>query len=416
MKQLFLLSAVSVFAVIGCGGGGSAIAENHAPVAKGKSINVDVNRKSSIKLDATDADGDLLTYILIETPEHGSLSLNGDKAIYIPDINYTGNDSFSFKVKDKEMESTEATVSLNVVERPFKIVVNINSKYEIPTDGAEYAYNYDVDCEDDGTFEATNQHGNYTCNYSSAGKYTIAIRGEFPRAFFKPGQGSVNVSLLEVKQWGTQVWKTFKEAFKSCQNIQITASDTPNLSQVKDMSFMFMGSLNMNSDIGNWDTSNVTNMRGMFYIAPKFNQDISNWNTSNVTDMDSMFAGTVKDNHLDCYRKNAFNQDISAWNTGKVKTMFSMFSCSNFNQNIGNWDVSNVNNMAYMFNVASNFNGNVENWGSKTSNVTDMKEMFKAASSFTGHDLSSWDVDNVGNNHDNFLDSAGSGNIEPNWQ
>ena len=44
-----------------------------------------------------------------------------------------------------------------------------------------------------------------------------------------------------------------------------------------------------NSDISNWDTSNVTYMTGMFSGASVFNSDISNWDTSNVTYMASMF-------------------------------------------------------------------------------------------------------------------------------
>ena len=44
-----------------------------------------------------------------------------------------------------------------------------------------------------------------------------------------------------------------------------------------------------NGDLSKWDVSNVRNMGFMFYKAYKFNGDLSKWNVSNVTDMDSMF-------------------------------------------------------------------------------------------------------------------------------
>ena len=37
-----------------------------------------------------------------------------------------------------------------------------------------------------------------------------------------------------------------------------------------------------NSDISNWDVSNVTTMVEMFKNATSFNQDLSNWDVSNV--------------------------------------------------------------------------------------------------------------------------------------
>jgi surface protein len=50
---------------------------------------------------------------------------------------------------------------------------------------------------------------------------------------------------------------------------------------------MFMGcsSLNGPSNIGSWNTSNITSMSSMFSAASEFNQNIGGWNTSNVTNM-----------------------------------------------------------------------------------------------------------------------------------
>jgi surface protein len=61
---------------------------------------------------------------------------------------------------------------------------------------------------------------------------------------------------------------------------------------------MFYGSkfTGKNSDISNWNVSNVKYMDGLFGNS-KFNGDISKWNVSNVTNMDDMFEGCPLQNN-----------------------------------------------------------------------------------------------------------------------
>ena len=116
--------------------------------------------------------------------------------------------------------------------------------------------------------------------------------------------------------------------------------------------------------IEDWDVSNVTNMSKLFLFCKQFNEDISNWDTSNVTDMETMFA-----------RAESFNHPIGGWDTSKVTNMSWMFADAfAFNQPIGEWDVSNVTKMEYMFSGAIDFNCDISGWN--TSNVTSMSGMF----------------------------------------
>jgi surface protein len=55
------------------------------------------------------------------------------------------------------------------------------------------------------------------------------------------------------------------------------------VTSVIDMSGMF-GSSVFDQDISNWDVSNVIDMTNMFIFASYFNQDLSSWNISNVTE------------------------------------------------------------------------------------------------------------------------------------
>src|SRR5213075_887586 len=64
----------------------------------------------------TDIDGDPLTAILVDSPAHGTLSLNSDGSFsYTPALNYNGPDSFTYKANDGQADSpTNATVSITV--------------------------------------------------------------------------------------------------------------------------------------------------------------------------------------------------------------------------------------------------------------------------------------------------------------
>jgi surface protein len=284
------------------------------------------------------------------------------------------------------------TLSMATPSDDFVIVVKTDNpgtssdtQFIIPT-WSGFWYNYNVDIDNDGINEATGLTGNYTCNYPSAGTYTIRIKDNsgagtgFPMIYFY--SGGDRDKLLSIEQWGTGHWTSMICAFYGCSNLAGQASDVPDLSNVTNMSDMFCQASAFNQDIGGWDTSNVTNMDSMFAEASSFNQDIRNWDTSNVVNMSWMF-----------YRAYAFNQDIGNWDTSNVTSMHSMFQdASSFNQDIGNWDTSNVTSMISMFAGASSFNQDIGSWD--TSNVTNMLSMFNGASSFN-QDIGDWNISNV---------------------
>ena len=260
-----------------------------------------------------------------------------------------------------------------------------STQFTIPTYPG-LTYNYNVDCNDDGTFEATAQTGSYTCNYAAAGTYSVRIQDAsgsgtgFPSIYFN-GFGDAK-KLLTIQQWGKGKWASMNGAFAGCTALAGQASDAPDLSGVTDMSGMFAGAGVFNQAIGDWDTSHVTNMSAMFDNASAFNQPISNWDTSHVTDMSFMFAGA-----------NAFNQPIGSWDTSSVTNMANMLEFdSSFNQPIGDWDTSQVTLMSYMFDKAGAFNQPIGDW--KTANVTHMDGMFESDNAFN-QPIGKWDTSNV---------------------
>jgi surface protein len=264
-----------------------------------------------------------------------------------------------------------------MAQEPFIITVKTdnagasnNQSFTIPTTGT--GYDYEVDWDNDGIYDEKSITGNVTHFYSSPGTYTIRIRGAFPRIYFFTNGTNDNQKLIDIKQWGSIAWESMDGAFYRCKNLNISATDIPDLSRVTSMEQMFEGCavLNGPSNIGSWNTSNVTNMHGLFRSCLKFNQPIGNWNTANVTDMSDMFGAAI-----------AFNRPIGNWNTAAVTNMAFMFSAAErFNQPIGNWNTAAVKSMAEMFTFTNAFNQPVGNWN--TAAVTDMSSMFEFTGAF----------------------------------
>jgi surface protein len=245
------------------------------------------------------------------------------------------------------------------------------------------SYNYDVDWNNDGIFEDLNVTGDIQHNYGVAGTYTIRIRGTYPRIFFSTPFADYE-KILSVDQWGSTAWTSMNLAFEYCSNLQILASDTPNLSVATDLSFMFQYCTSMNENIDVWDVSNITNMKAMFFDADSFNQPLNSWDVSNVNNMENMFR-----------LAESFNQPLNNWNVGNVTNMKQMFfSAINFNQALNSWNVSNVNNMEQMFSGAENFNQALNNWN--VASVQNMFSMFAFASDFD-QNLGNWNVASVTN-------------------
>ena len=115
---------------------------NDAPVAKTQQLETDEDTELTITLAAGDDDGDDLTYEIVEGPTHGVLryaSASGcplsvqttanvacvkaeadpslpelPNLVFEPNLNYSGDDSFTFKANDGSDDSEVATVSITV--------------------------------------------------------------------------------------------------------------------------------------------------------------------------------------------------------------------------------------------------------------------------------------------------------------
>src|ERR671912_272553 len=95
------------------------VSPNTEPVAQDDSITTAQNQQLNIKLNANDADGDDLSFTIVDDPSNGQLgnvNPSTNTVTYTPDEDYSGEDNFTFIVNDGTIDSNEATVSITVEE------------------------------------------------------------------------------------------------------------------------------------------------------------------------------------------------------------------------------------------------------------------------------------------------------------
>jgi hypothetical protein len=89
-------------------------AVNDPPVANAQTVSTTLATAVAITLSGSDVEGSALTYAVVTNPLNGSLSGIAPNLTYTPNPGFSGADSFTFRVNDGALNSTNATVSINV--------------------------------------------------------------------------------------------------------------------------------------------------------------------------------------------------------------------------------------------------------------------------------------------------------------
>ena len=176
-------------------------------------------------------------------------------------------------------------------------------------------------------------------------------------------------------------------SFKDAINLE----SIPDNVKIIDTSLLslFNKAIKFNSNINNWDVSNVQNFIFTFYKANSFNYPLDKWNVSNSSSFSSTFADAF-----------VFNQPINNWDVSNSKSFYRMFlNAFEFNQLLDKWNVSNSINFTYMFYRAYKFDQNLGMW-----NMTNARYMNKMLS-YCGMSIENynatligWESQNVPNN------------------
>ena len=157
-------SATGLVSLVGETSGVRAISQG-VSIYEGKSV--------SITLKGADQEEQSLVYAVVTQPSNGTLSGNAPDLTYTPSANFTGDDSFTFKVNNGTVDSRPANVDIEVlastVANPKSISTSVDTPLDITLTGA------DVD-ERTLTYEVVTQPSNGTLSGSAPNLvYTPAI-------------------------------------------------------------------------------------------------------------------------------------------------------------------------------------------------------------------------------------------------
>ena len=97
-----VMAIIALLVLPGCGGGGGG-EENTAPVADAASFTTGEDTPLSDVLSASDADGDPLTYSIVNDGTRGTVTITDPSTgafRYVPDPDTNSSDTFSFKAND----------------------------------------------------------------------------------------------------------------------------------------------------------------------------------------------------------------------------------------------------------------------------------------------------------------------------
>jgi cellulose biosynthesis protein BcsQ len=161
---------------------------NHAPMADLKSVTTVEDTPAVIDLTGSDPDGDTVIYSVVTVPSHGGLSGTAPNLTYMPNKNFNGPDSFTFKVNDGTMDSAVTTVEINITaanDSPTANNIEITAMEDMPTpvllkgtdpDGDALTYSV-VTKPSNGTLSGTEPNMTYTpsLNFNGLDSFTFRV-------------------------------------------------------------------------------------------------------------------------------------------------------------------------------------------------------------------------------------------------
>ena len=143
---------------------------------------------------------------------------------------------------------------------------------------------------------------------------------------------------------------------KGVDILGVTGNYVGNKYAPRYINFNYYNGTDLDYEIANLDTSNITDMHEMFRSCSNLTTlDLSGFDTSKVTNMYAMFS----------YCQNLKTLDLSGFNTSKVTNMYNMFNYCRKLSNIPKLNASsviNVNSVFYKCRGLKDFGG-LENLG-----------------------------------------------------
>jgi len=194
-----------------------------------------------------------------------------------------------------------------------------DNQFKIPLRSTQ-SYDFDIDWGDGSPIQNWISDEGPTHTYTVIGTYTVQILGKFPQIYFD--NGNDRLKILDIKAWGNVPLTSLQSAFRSCSNLVITATDTPNLSNVTHLGATFRSCASM-ANIPNlhlWRTARVDTMNRLFQGCSIFDGvGMSGWDTRSLTNVGRLMLNAV-----------VADVDISLWDFSNIGSANFMMDGSSF--------------------------------------------------------------------------------------
>jgi hypothetical protein len=148
---------------------------NDAPVCVGVPLVTAEDTMGEVNPSCTDVDGDPMSYSIVGGATNGAASVVAGKLRYIPNANYTGSDSFTYKANDTHVDSNTSTVSVTVtaVNDAPVITEGVSTGVTMSEDNAPVAFSLTLHATDIDsptlTWSILTQGGHGTASASGTG-------------------------------------------------------------------------------------------------------------------------------------------------------------------------------------------------------------------------------------------------------
>jgi len=167
---------------------------NDAPIANNVTAQMDENKVGgryqpvTVALNATDVDGDNLTYALVAGPANGSVgNISNNEIIYTPNQDFNGTDTFTYNANDGIEDSNTATVTVTinpVNDPPVTENMNLETDEDVAleitfpatdVDGENLSYSIE-DGVSNGTLDLSDNIVNFTPDLNWSGNVSFTYK------------------------------------------------------------------------------------------------------------------------------------------------------------------------------------------------------------------------------------------------
>jgi RHS repeat-associated protein len=185
----------------------SVTPQNDPPTAQAQTVATPEDTAVAIVLAGSDVENSALTFEVVTPPQHGTFAMSGATLVYTPAENYHGNDSFTFKVNDGELDSlVPALVTLTIDARNDTPVASNQAVSVLENDSVSLTLGasdvdgdpltYDFGSPAHGTLTGTAPNLTYRPSSNYVGADSFSFRATDPAGAVS-NEGTISITVID---------------------------------------------------------------------------------------------------------------------------------------------------------------------------------------------------------------------------